>query len=67
MMAAGLQSYIRSCAHDGLFGRANGSNFGMRFASTLVPPFGDDAIVLGNNASNPRIRMRCFQTPFGER
>jgi hypothetical protein len=39
----------------------------MRFTGALVPSFGDDAIVLGDDASNPRIGMSCFQTPFGER
>ena len=66
-MTARLECYIRSCARNGLFGCAYGSNFSMRFAGALVPTFGNDAIVFGDDASNPRIWMRCFEATFGER
>src|SRR5260370_15249342 len=63
----GLECYICGCTCNGLFGCSNGSNFRMRLASALVPAFGNDAIALGDNTSNPRIWMRCFQAAFGER
>jgi hypothetical protein len=67
VMTTGLECYICGCACNGLFGCANGSNFRMRLAGALVPAFGNDAIALGDNTSNPRIWMRCFQAAFGER
>ena len=66
-MTAGLECHICSCARNGFFGCANGGHFSMRLACALVPTFGDNAVALGYNASNPRIWMRCFETPFGER
>jgi hypothetical protein len=67
VMATGLERYICSCTCNGLFRCAKGSNFRMRLAGAFMPTFGDDAIALGDNTSNPRIWMRCFETPFGER
>ncbi len=66
-MTAGFECYICGCAGNGLFGRAKGSNFRMRLASAFMPTFGNDAIALRDHASNPRIWMRCLETPFCER
>jgi hypothetical protein len=67
VMAAGLESYICSCARNWLLGSANGGHFRMRLPGTLMPPFRNDALAFCNDTANPGIWMSCLEAPLGER
>ena len=66
VMAARLEGDVCRCTCNGLFGRAKGYHLGVRLAGALVEAFADDAIAFGDDTSNPRVRMRCIKTAFGE-
>jgi hypothetical protein len=66
MVAARLEGDIGCCACNRLLGRAKRHDLGVRLPGALVKPFANDAIAFGDDTSNPRVGMGCFQTSLGE-
>ena len=65
-MAARFESDVGRGPCHRLLSRAQRHDFSVRLSRALVIALANDAIALGDDTSNPRVGMSCFQSSLSE-